>query len=453
MVRCPRCGFMIPEGETECGLCHRDVSRITNRPQPAGAHRYHLHDDEPAEEPRHQDIRYTGVWRRWSAGLLDLMFAAALVFAAKSACELLQYPSSVPMAILTAGVFYFFLLTPFLISSNYQASPGKIVFGIVVTDTCGKQVSFSRALFREISKYVSLLPVGLGFVMLVFTKKKQELHDLLALTVVTKRSETHLLMNTPGNVFMTNRSLFFGRIITAGVILCSLLVLLYFGMILHETITPQGIAAHSAVFAADSVADTNYPGLSLPLYDIALGLIPDDMDTLVKKVNVLSRESREAEAQLLLNSAMIAHPDDPVLVIATGDLMYSEGQYETAIQYYEKALSTNPKDANTWIRKGDAYLAISIAEMQGMREQFKTLTSGDADSSLSSDASTMDTFRSTESYRQAIKAYNEAITINPFTSIEITGRVLASTQALVSTYQGILDDIGIDNSTMQIVSR
>jgi len=440
---------MIPDGETECGLCHKDVSRAMNRPEQANARRYQLPGDEPAPESGPQVIRYTGFWRRWSAGLLDLTFAAALAFAAISACEILQYPSSVPTALLTSVIFYFLLLTPFLIRSRYRASPGKIVFGIVVTDINGKPLSFSRALFREISKYVSLLTAGLGFILIGFTEKKQGLHDLLALTVVTRRSEAYLLMNNPpANTVTSNRSLLFGQAITGCAILGSVLLMLYFGMVLHETITPQGLAAHAVIVVADSVADTNYPGCSLPLYDIATDLIPDDTGTLVKKVNVLKGEGRVEESQALLNRAILAYPDDPVPVIAAGDLLYGDGQYQASLRYYEKALSTNPKDADIWIRKGDAYLALSIIEMQGIREQYSTLTSGSAGQSPSSNASSMDAFRSTESYREAIKAYNEAMRIDPFTSVEIAGRIMVSTQAIFTSYQGILDDIGIDNSTI-----
>jgi hypothetical protein len=54
----------------------------------------------------------------------------------------------------------------------------------------------------------------------------------------------------------------------------------------------------------------------------------------------------------------------------------------------------------------------------------------------------MDAYRETGSFRQAQNCYNEAIKINPMKSVEIAGRVLASTQNLVDNEKGILDDIG-----------
>ncbi|OPY36441.1 MAG: hypothetical protein A4E35_01980 [Methanoregula sp. PtaU1.Bin051] len=51
-----------------------------------------------------------------------------------------------------------------------------------------------------------------------------------------------------------------------------------------------------------------------------------------------------------------------------------------------------------------------------------------------------DVFRSTQTYQEAIKAYNKAIELDPMTSIAITARVLSATQNLLDSYTGILDD-------------
>ena len=65
-------------------------------------------------------------------------------------------------------------------SSPWQATPGKKVFGLRVTDLEGKRVSFIRASGRYFGKIVSWLLLGLGFVLAGFTEKKQALHDMLA---------------------------------------------------------------------------------------------------------------------------------------------------------------------------------------------------------------------------------------------------------------------------------
>lgn len=65
-------------------------------------------------------------------------------------------------------------------SADSQATPGKRLLHIMVTGTDGHRLSLGRALARNAAKLVSLLPAGLGFLLPLFTKKRQALHDLIA---------------------------------------------------------------------------------------------------------------------------------------------------------------------------------------------------------------------------------------------------------------------------------
>jgi uncharacterized RDD family membrane protein YckC len=71
-------------------------------------------------------------------------------------------------------------------SSRWQATPGKKVLGLRVTDLEGKRLSFIRASGRYFGKIISWLLLGLGFVMAGFTEKKQALHDMLASCLVLR---------------------------------------------------------------------------------------------------------------------------------------------------------------------------------------------------------------------------------------------------------------------------
>ncbi len=72
-------------------------------------------------------------------------------------------------------------------SSKLMATPGKLVLGIVVTDSAGERNSFWRAFSRNIAKFLSCFLLYAGFVMAAFTKKKQALHDIIADCLVVKR--------------------------------------------------------------------------------------------------------------------------------------------------------------------------------------------------------------------------------------------------------------------------
>lgn len=72
-------------------------------------------------------------------------------------------------------------------SSKYEATPGKLLLGMKVTDLSGQRISFKRASIRWLGKIIAYLTFGIGFMIIGFTSKKQGLHDYIAKTVVIQR--------------------------------------------------------------------------------------------------------------------------------------------------------------------------------------------------------------------------------------------------------------------------
>jgi len=71
-------------------------------------------------------------------------------------------------------------------SSKWQATIGKKIVGLKVTDENGERIGFGKANGRYWSKILSALILFVGFVMVAFTEKKQGLHDKIAGTLVVK---------------------------------------------------------------------------------------------------------------------------------------------------------------------------------------------------------------------------------------------------------------------------
>ena len=71
-------------------------------------------------------------------------------------------------------------------SSERQATIGKRLVNIKVTDLEGTQVSFGRSLIRNLSKILSVLPVFFGYFYSFLNKKNQCWHDVAADTLVIK---------------------------------------------------------------------------------------------------------------------------------------------------------------------------------------------------------------------------------------------------------------------------
>lgn len=77
---------------------------------------------------------------------------------------------------LVIGAIYFVTLE----TSPKQGTWGKQIVGIKVTDLEGKRITVGKALGRFFAKILTNMTCGIGWLMPLFTEKKQTLHDLLA---------------------------------------------------------------------------------------------------------------------------------------------------------------------------------------------------------------------------------------------------------------------------------
>ncbi|CAN5862522.1 hypothetical protein BH24BAC1_BH24BAC1_18410 [soil metagenome] len=70
--------------------------------------------------------------------------------------------------------------------SARQATIGKLAVGLKVTDLKGRPISFWRASARYFTKFLSLVPLGVGFMMAFYNRRKQSLHDLISSCLVLR---------------------------------------------------------------------------------------------------------------------------------------------------------------------------------------------------------------------------------------------------------------------------
>ncbi|GAB3830217.1 hypothetical protein GCM10028895_45980 [Pontibacter rugosus] len=53
-----------------------------------------------------------------------------------------------------------------------------------VTDLRGRRIGFLQANLRYFSKFISIIPVGLGFLLILTSRRHQMLHDYIARALV-----------------------------------------------------------------------------------------------------------------------------------------------------------------------------------------------------------------------------------------------------------------------------
>jgi uncharacterized RDD family membrane protein YckC len=85
-----------------------------------------------------------------------------------------------------AGIVMSWLYYALLESSPMQATLGKKICGLRVTDLNGERLSFGRATGRFFARIVSGIPCMIGYLFPFFTEKKQALHDMIAGTLVIR---------------------------------------------------------------------------------------------------------------------------------------------------------------------------------------------------------------------------------------------------------------------------
>ncbi|GHA77790.1 RDD family protein [Pontibacter akesuensis] len=72
----------------------------------------------------------------------------------------------------------------FLESSLKQATIGKFTLGLKVTDLRGRRIGFLQANLRYFAKFLSVLLLGLGFLLILSSRRHQMLHDYIARALV-----------------------------------------------------------------------------------------------------------------------------------------------------------------------------------------------------------------------------------------------------------------------------
>jgi uncharacterized RDD family membrane protein YckC len=153
-----------------------------------------------AEARSRAPVKYAGFWLRLVAYIIDsivLGFAIGVVIfmplmdragiSVDNPWTFYTSPSRQIVAMRLLVVMASWVYWALMESSPWQATLGKKVLGLMVTDLEGRRVSFGRASGRYFAKIVSGMLLLVGFFMAGFTQRKQSLHDIIAGCLVTRK--------------------------------------------------------------------------------------------------------------------------------------------------------------------------------------------------------------------------------------------------------------------------
>ena len=149
-------------------------------------------------ETKSSSLEIANPWKRLAAALVDGVILSAvfipiyivMVVSAINSGESLNFEdiNGRVRVVQLIGIFVGWLYYVLQESSEKQATVGKRILGIIVADRDGNRLSFARATGRHFAKMLSAITCYIGFLMVLFTKNKQGLHDLIASTYAYEKN-------------------------------------------------------------------------------------------------------------------------------------------------------------------------------------------------------------------------------------------------------------------------
>jgi uncharacterized RDD family membrane protein YckC len=122
---------------------------------------------------------YSDISRRLIASIIDISVIIFFFMFLELITETLDEIFFYILFFLTMWVYFVFQE-----SSTLKSTVGKQAVNIIVTDLNGNRISFTQATKRFILKILTVIPFFAGFLLILFTSKKQTFHDIVAKTVV-----------------------------------------------------------------------------------------------------------------------------------------------------------------------------------------------------------------------------------------------------------------------------
>ena len=132
---------------------------------------------------------HAGFWRRFIATMIDALLILIIALPILTIVYGWSYFDDTtgliagPVDFLVSWVLPGIASIWFLL--RFRATPGKLVVEAYVVDAkTGESMTFRQAVLRYFASWISLLPLGMGFLWIAIDPKKQGWHDKIAGTVV-----------------------------------------------------------------------------------------------------------------------------------------------------------------------------------------------------------------------------------------------------------------------------
>lgn len=186
---CPSCGRMIDASSSKCPYCNYDFSDLNKMFKNYDA------------EMNFKIPKYAGFIKRMAANGIDYLLFLVIFTIIEGIYLYFINPSITSstlgnMAILDilklfipylVMPFVYFFYCVFMQYSKFMATLGEEFLGIEVVDDLDSPLTLGLSFKRNIFRILNVLTCGIGILIIIFTKKKQSLSDMVSNTFVVNK--------------------------------------------------------------------------------------------------------------------------------------------------------------------------------------------------------------------------------------------------------------------------
>jgi uncharacterized RDD family membrane protein YckC len=191
---CESCGTSVMETMRFCPQCgHRIFSQNPVLSRTASSFQS-VSNSNNHSIPSQSNYIYAGFWERFAASTIDSCLGGLANLLIGFVLGLILTVGGINVASLRAQAFFYLLgivvmalYYVLMESSTKRATFGKQLLGLEVADLNNNQISLGQGAGRYFGRWISILIIGIGYLIQPFNTKKQALHDMMAGTVVIKQ--------------------------------------------------------------------------------------------------------------------------------------------------------------------------------------------------------------------------------------------------------------------------
>lgn len=176
---CPKCGRTLDASLNECPYCHYEFAALNT------------YFNKFETQRSYEADKFAGFLKRVIAFLIDAMFIGLII----GLFYVLDVTNKIDLNLTNDSYLIIFsvilILYKIILEGAFSATLGKMFVGIKIVNNDAEEgrIAFATASLRNFAVILDILTVFIGYLLILFTKNRVALHDMVAKTIVINKEE------------------------------------------------------------------------------------------------------------------------------------------------------------------------------------------------------------------------------------------------------------------------